>query len=154
MTPVSTSRILIRPAVPADLDDLLQLEKLSFARPWKRADLARELARPDGLVLLLKTALAAPAPAYLCARIISPEAELLRIAVAPAARRQGLGRRLLERLVTDLGRQKITTLHLEVAENNQPALHLYRQFGFTPAGQRPGYYDQCRTAALLLTKPC
>jgi ribosomal-protein-alanine N-acetyltransferase len=102
----------------------------------------------------LKTALIEPAPAYLCTRIISPEAELLRIAVAPAARRQGLGRRLLERLVADLGRQAITTLHLEVAENNQPALHLYRQFGFTPAGRRPGYYDQGRTAALLLTKPC
>ncbi|NPA24243.1 MAG: ribosomal protein S18-alanine N-acetyltransferase [Deltaproteobacteria bacterium] len=142
----------IRPATPADLDALAGLEDLSFANPWSRESLAGELENPSSIFLLLETIPTRQPVAYACARIIPPEAELLRIAVTPRLRRQHLGFLLLEHLVTLLRRQKIESLHLEVSENNLPARKLYSRLDFTRTGRRPGYYDQGRTAALLLSR--
>jgi ribosomal-protein-alanine N-acetyltransferase len=40
---------------------------------------------------------------------------------------------------------------LEVRPANRPALALYRAFGFTTAGTRPGYYADTGEDALILT---
>ncbi len=147
--------VRIRPAGPADLDALARLEAVSFVSSWNRKSLAAELDQPTSVFLLLEEQgngnNAANPVAYLCARLLPPEAELLRIAVAPAARRRGYGRRLLERLLVELCRHSITVLHLEVSAANSAALKFYETLGFSPTGRRPGYYDQGRTAARLLT---
>ena len=142
----------IRPATPADLKDLAELEKLSFANPWSNTALARELEKPNSIILLLKTASHKPPAAYLCAQAIPPEAELLRLAVNPKNRRQNLAQTLLEHLQTILRQQQITTLFLEVSENNHPARAFYKKQGFTQTGHRPAYYDEGQTAALLFSK--
>lgn len=138
-------------ACPDDLEALCALEKSSFARPWSKKLLADELARPLSLVRLARP-VSGPAAAWLCARVLPPEAELLRIAVAPAHRRRGLAGRLLAELEAELVGRRIETLHLEVAATNRAAINLYRTFGFVPTGRRSGYYDRGRTAALLLKK--
>lgn len=66
--------------------------------------------------------------------------ELLLFAVAPDARRKGIGRHLLS-VTTDAAREKgAKSVFLEVRSSNQGALKLYEGFGFTAIGQRPGYY--------------
>jgi ribosomal-protein-alanine N-acetyltransferase len=150
MSALLPSTPLIRPAETADLKILANLENLSFNSPWSRLALARELENPASLVLLLQIDPDELPVAYLCARLIPPEAELLRIAVAPASRRQNLGRCLLRHLFSMLKQREITELFLEVAETNLPALDFYRQFDFIQTARRPGYYDQGKTAALIL----
>lgn len=76
------------------------------------------------------------------------EAELLRIAVAPSARRQGLGRRLLEANQASLTALGCDTLHLEVRVSNAPARALYEALGWRVVGQRRGYYRDGEDAAL------
>ncbi|MFV0473883.1 MAG: GNAT family N-acetyltransferase, partial [Pikeienuella sp.] len=79
--------------------------------------------------------------------LAADEAELLTLAVAPALRRQGAGRALLAAAMAQAAAGGATTMFLEVAEDNEAAIALYRSAGFAPAGRRPRYYR--RGAALV-----
>jgi len=43
----------------------------------------------------------------------------------------------------------VQKIHLEVAEDNEPARALYGRFGFTPAGRRKSYYANGADALTL-----
>ena len=77
------------------------------------------------------------------------EAELLRIAVDPAHRGGGLGRRLLEACQDALAAGGMGELHLEVRASNRAAIGLYRACGWTPCGRRGGYYPDGEDALLF-----
>ena len=71
-------------------------------------------------------------------RLLPGEAEILTLAVQPEARRQGLGRLLVQELIAQAtGAERV---FLEVAESNQAARALYAGCGFEEIGRRPGYY--------------
>ncbi len=52
------------------------------------------------------------------------------LAVAPAYRTQGLGRRLMERLIEEVRARRLTQLCLEVLTQNTAAFQLYQSLGF------------------------
>ncbi|WP_326681610.1 GNAT family N-acetyltransferase [Streptomyces sp. NBC_01237] len=58
-------------------------------------------------------------------------AEVKRMYVAPAARGQGYGRRLLEALEQDASRHGMTKVILETGVSNHVALALYKRCGYT-----------------------
>lgn len=76
------------------------------------------------------------------------EAELLRIGVAPEARRGGRGRALLRHCQAELDRQGIEVLHLEVRISNLGARALYESEGWKYRGTRRAYYRDGETAVL------
>lgn len=95
-------------------------------------------------------ALVLPSIAYALWSVIPAlgEAELLRVAVAPTQRRDGLGRRLLkasEHLLRDEG---VHTLLLEVRISNEAARALYDSLGWKQDGFRKAYYKDGEDAAL------
>ncbi len=81
------------------------------------------------------------------------EAELLSIVVNKKWRSKGLGKSLLKALIDDLFNSEVEELFLEVDENNNSAIHLYRNFGFIEVGKRQGYYrlkNGKKTSALVM----
>lgn len=72
---------------------------------------------------------------------VHPEVELLTMCTHPGARRQGHADKVLRFALTDLARTGITTAHLEVAEDNEEAIRLYKGLGFGQSGRRHGYYE-------------
>jgi ribosomal protein S18 acetylase RimI-like enzyme len=88
--------------------------------------------------------------AFIRWRLIPPagEAELLRLAVAPEARRQGFAQRLLAESEIFLRDQGITELHLEVRVSNQSARALYEAQGWRFLGIRKAYYRDGESASL------
>lgn len=94
------------------------------------------LLRSDGAGLVL-------------ARVAADEAEILTLAVLPAARRRGLGAALLAAACADAARRGAAVLFLEVAEANAAARQLYAAAGFAPAGRRRGYYPGGQDALVL-----
>lgn len=110
-------------------------------RPWTAAEFAELLASP--LCFLLTEA-----QGFLLGRVIADEAELLTIAVAPEARRQGEGARLLAAFAQAAKARGATTAFLEVAENNAAARALYARAGWAQAGRRKGYYHSPEGDAL------
>ena len=72
-------------------------------------------------------------------RTVAGESELLLLAVDPMARRQGVGAMLMQDWLTHARSQGVTRAFLEMREDN-PARHLYDNFGFRPIAVRPAYY--------------
>lgn len=83
------------------------------------------------------------------ARVAADEMEVLTLAVAPAARRRGLGRALLAAAQAWGAAQGAAVAFLEVAEDNTAARALYAAAGFVAAGRRPRYYANGADALVL-----
>lgn len=88
---------------------------------------------------------------FVLGRTIAGEAEVLTIAVDPAAQGKGVGRSLMMAFERSAQARAATEAFLEVAADNAPARALYARMGFAPAGLRAGYY--AGTDALILRKP-
>lgn len=74
------------------------------------------------------------------------------IVTAKDFRKNGIGSRLLENLIDLAKREKgISSITLEVNENNIPAIKLYEKFGFKNVGLRKKYYNNTYDA-LIMTK--
>jgi ribosomal-protein-alanine N-acetyltransferase len=119
--------------------EMAEIHAASFIlpRPWAATEIAAILDSPASFVL----AAGAPRPqAFLIGRTIAGEAELLTLAVAPAARRTGLGAGLVARFLQHAREAGAEMAFLEVASNNIVAQNLYRHAGFAIAGQRRNYY--------------
>lgn len=108
---------------------LADLHATAFADPWSVAAFDRLLA---GSAVAFGTA-----DGFILLHHVPPEAEILTLAVAPAARRQGLARRLLAHAAHRLAAERI---FLEVAADNAAARALYRACGYVESGRRPAYY--------------
>ena len=90
---------------------------------------------------------------FILMRAVAGEAEILTLAVRPAARRAGVGAGLVRAGLEGAAELGATRVFLEVAEDNAAARALYEKAGFVEAGRRPGYYagaDGGRRDALLL----
>ncbi len=83
------------------------------------------------------------------ARVAADEVEVLTLAVAPEARRLGVGTRLLEAAMSLAAARGACTAFLEVSDANGAARALYRRAGFTPTGRRPRYYADGTDALVL-----
>ena len=131
--------VLVDRATPIDAELMAALHASCFARPWDEAEMALFLAAPDTFCLVASAVdQSAGAPAgFLIARKAADEAELLTLGVAPACRRLGLGRALLEAAMTFLRSSGAKRLFLEVEAGNEAALALYRSLGAVPVGRRP-----------------
>jgi ribosomal protein S18 acetylase RimI-like enzyme len=122
----------------AQPDWVTRLDRTAFGAPWKAP------AAHEALWLLPQAAFArwARIPA-------AGEAELLRIAVDPGRRGEGLGRRLLEACQRDLVAEGMSHLFLEVRASNSAAIRLYETCGWKSCGRRPGYYPDGEDALLF-----
>ena len=76
-------------------------------------------------------------------------ADLQRLVVAPAARRRGIGRRLVSEIVEDADRRGARRVLLEVSARNEAALRCYRSFGFAEIDRRTSYYRDGSDALVL-----
>ncbi len=106
----------------------------STPRPWTEAEFSELISQPRVFVLT------GGEEGFLFGRVAADEAELLTLAVAPEARRQGIGRRLVEGFVAEAARRGARTAFLEVSAGNVAGLTLYRACGFAETGRRRGYY--------------
>lgn len=134
-----------------DLEALATIHRESFRnpRPW-RADEIAAILSGTGCFLLTGPG------GFLIGRAIAGEAELLTLAVAPDARRQGTGGRLLAEFLAESERLGAAQVFLEVAADNPAALALYRRHGFAEAGRRRGYYRDSPGAtvdAVVMRRP-
>ena len=78
------------------------------------------------------------------------EADIQTIAVAETARRQGLGRVLIQSLTTEARKRGARELFLEVRADNPGAQALYRGLGFEQIGVRAAYYQPDAVDALVM----
>jgi ribosomal-protein-alanine N-acetyltransferase len=139
----------IRLAAPDDLEDLVALDEVCFgssawAEPSWRAEFDR--LADDRVVLVADEGAAVGYVVLLVPAAVVDPVDLLRIAVAPAERRTGIGGQLM---AAALARCVGRTVLLEVAAGNESAATLYRGFGFEEISRRRGYYAGGEDAVIM-----
>lgn len=122
----------------SDAGVLAEIHASAFDRPWSAAEIAALLDSPGTLALQLSE----DRKGFVMVRALAGEAEILTLAVATEARRQGQARALMRAAVVQALARQALTLFLEVAADNAPALGLYCGLGFETVGRRKGYYDR------------
>ena len=72
---------------------------------------------------------------------IGLDADVLTLTVAPASRREGIGRAMLKELIAWAEERRAPAIYLEVREGNEEASPLYLSEGFQPVSRRSNYYS-------------
>ena len=143
----------LRPATEADLEFMMELEKVSFGKDsWSKATMRAELLAPHTFYLV----------AYLDEKIVgyaglskvssSASADIQTIAVDETLRRQGIGRELMEKLIAQAIQLGATELYLEVREDRTAPQKLYEALGFEAIDKRENYYQPDGVAAIVMRR--
>jgi ribosomal-protein-alanine N-acetyltransferase len=162
----SSNFVTIRPATASDIPAMLGLERQSSrAAHWAEQQYQQMFPSGRGererLMLVAEAALPATSSSpggsesgtgvvgFLVARHIAPEWELENIVIAPAARRKGLAKRLLDTLLARASETNSDAVFLEVRESNAGARAIYEKLGFQISGRRKSYYADPEEDAVL-----
>jgi len=141
----------IEPMTATDLDDVTAIEVAAHPTPWPRNLFANELdlnwsqldvlRNSDGILM-----------GYIDFWYVHDELHLLNIAIAPAFRRQGCARALLDHLFTQAIAHHALYITLEVRVTNHGAIKLYENLHFEVIGRRRGYYSDTGEDALIMAR--
>lgn len=139
LVPAETAAIQLRPMHAADLPAVLQLERRSQRDPWSGWCFRGLLRRNASCwVYTLNDRLIG----FGMMAIDRGWAHIMNLCIAPAFRKQGLGRRLLLHMLQLAHKQGVRRAWLEVRPSNRVAITLYNSLGFEPRQRRRGYYRQ------------
>lgn len=135
----------------ADIENVLEIERMSFPSPWTRGMFMEELSNRDFsfyLVARIKDKIVGYGGFWL----VLDEAHLGNLAVHPDFRKRRIGERILIHLL-ELGKSKgANMMSLEVRENNIIARSLYEKLGFRMVAIRKGYYADTKEDAYIYMK--
>ena len=138
----------VRKMESRDVGAVAELERLGGEVRWSQAQLAAEL---DKTISRYYVATTGPATVvgYVGGWVIAPELQVANIVIHPDFRCRGIGRRLLETLLTQAQQEGCTQSTLEVRRSNTHAQALYRAVGYHATGTRPKVYANNEDAILM-----
>lgn len=131
--------ITLEPAAIEDAQILSQLHKQLFPSPWSEESFHNLLKKTNILALLARQE--GEITGFIILQKASDEAEIIMLAVQQKYQGKGIGDLLCQNAISDLKQANIQNIFLEVDENNEAALALYKKLGFTIVGNRKAYYD-------------
>jgi len=131
----------IRRADVADLERIVQIENASFGSEAYERKLFAEYRARSGELFLVAERLGRIWGYLIACRRGEARAELVSVAVDPAARRSGAASALLESLFRRLRRRGVARLNLMVRVANRPAQAFYKKYGFERRRTVRGYYE-------------
>lgn len=132
-----------------DIAAVAHIEKQCFSDAWSEKMISD---LPDSVwdeVWIQENGNGEPA-GYINFRFVAGEGELMRIAVLPQMRGQGYARKLMDTMVESASRNSVSDITLEVRAGNEPAIGLYKSYGFITVAVRKGYYRSPAEDALIM----
>lgn len=139
--------ITLRKMTNDDVTVLAEMEQRCFSDAWSEkmvSDLT-DSSWDEVWVLEAETILG-----YINYRFIAGEGELMRIAVLPEYRGHGYSRKLMDVMMEEAAKNQISDLTLEVRAGNEPAIGLYKAYGFAEEAVRKNYYHNPTEDALIM----
>jgi len=132
-----------------DLDEIMCIEPHIYSHPWSRGNFVDSLRSGYASWVLLSED---EIIGYSLMMMVLDEAHLLNLSVAKPYQKRGLGRLLLEHIITVAKRHGAANMFLEVRPSNISAIALYENIGFNEMAIRRGYYpaQQGREDAVLM----
>ena len=133
-----------------DLDQVMAIEKKSFAAPWSRNLFKETLAFPLAFNFVVRKSIDNTVVGYANFYLIRDEVQVLNIAIDPASRGKGYATSLMMYAIALLKERKAEDFYLEVREGNASALRLYHKLGFRKIGKRKKYYPETNEDAIVM----
>lgn len=133
---------VIRSAIESDLDSIMALEHECFpVDAWSRENMHFEILAHHTHYLVAHIGADLVAFAGLSKVPGSEQSDIQTIAVADSIRGRGLGKQLMNQLLSEARRLHATEVFLEVRADNLPAQKLYESLGFEHIDTRKRYYQ-------------
>ena len=142
--------LTLTPFCAADAPEVAALARRTLPEAWSEASFAALadnslarclLARRDGVLL-----------GFAFLYLVADEGQIMEVATHPDARRQGVARTLLCRLLADATDGGAMRFTLEVRAQNEAARALYTSLGFVEDGVRRHYYRNPTDDAVLMSR--
>lgn len=142
--------MLYRKANADDLTEIATLEQGCFEHSWPAQEFYSTFGREEYeyFVAVEEETIVG----YACYTRSFEDADLLKIAIKKENRRNHVADELLEYNFTELKKQMIEKIHLEVRASNYGAYHLYQKNGFVQIGIRKAYYQKPVEDGIIMYK--
>lgn len=122
----------------SDLENIKNILISEFDDFWNYNILKEELNSPNSLYIVAK--LNNEIVGFAGLKFSIDEADIMNIVTKKSYRNNGVATLLLENLISICKDLKLSSIFLEVNEENTIAIHLYETFGFKNIGLRKNYY--------------
>mgnify|MGYP000091247399 CR=1 FL=1 len=129
----------IREMKKEDLPQVMEIERESFRLPWSMEEFLYVLSLRG--VLALVACEDNKIIGYTVGKEIGDKMYLMNMAVRKGKRRRGIGKALLFEFIKECEKKGMKEIYLEVRISNEPAIELYKLFGFRIDGIIPFYYE-------------
>ncbi len=142
----------IVPMKESDLDEVLQIERMSFRVPWSKNMFRQDMAFPLARCLVAKRPVEGKkrVVGYVICWFVADEVHLTNIAVSAELHHGGSATRLLEEALRLARSERMRFCTLEVRLSNEVAKGFYRKLGFEARGVRPKYYSDNNEDAVIM----
>lgn len=134
--------------VPADLDEVMAIERTSFRHPWSSNFFLEELQVACARSILAQVN--DKIVGYVLFWLLPEAVDIHNIAVHIEFRRQRIGQALLQQVLEQARSRDSSRVTLEVRVSNIPAQKLYESVGFVSQGLRKGYYSDDGEDAVVM----
>lgn len=144
------SIIAISKMMTEDIDSVVRIEEEAYGEHhWSKSSFYDEMTNKLARYYVAKT-LNGEIVGYAGTWFIIDEGHITTIAVKKSHLRQHIGEAIIVKILEDCYLEGIKYLTLEVRVSNQPAIGLYRKYGFESLGTRKGYYQDNNEDALIM----
>lgn len=142
----------LRPMGPADVPEVMAVERASYSAGWPATAFERELTQNAmARYLVLRSSPSGPVLGFGGLWLMVDEAHIVTVAIVPAERRRGLGSIIVYGLMSLAIEQQMVLATLEVRVSNEAARVLYATYGFYEVGLRKRYYSDNHEDALIMS---
>ena len=141
--------VRVREMLIGDLDEILDIEQLSFPTPWSRRSFLSELTE-NIYAHYVVGQYADRVVGYCGMWVIIDEAHITNVAVHPEFRGRGIGEKLVRDMIERAKSRGALRMTLEVRVSNFAAQNLYKRLGFVARGLRRGYYSDTGEDATVM----
>ncbi|MBP7331851.1 MAG: ribosomal protein S18-alanine N-acetyltransferase [Firmicutes bacterium] len=135
----------------AHLDQVLEIEKVSFPTPWSRDSFMGEIQQND-FALYIVAVYDGAVIGYGGMWLIFNEAHITNVAVRPDLRGKNIGKALMLEIIRQAVIRGANSMTLEVRPSNKTARRLYQGLGFEERGVRKHYYVDTNEDAIIMWK--
>lgn len=142
------SSLSFEPLQERHLPEILEIEKVSQSAPWSERSFRNEFSNPQSLFLVALEK--GKVVGFGGIWIVVDEAHVTTIAVDPAFRGKGIGKKLMDALLRHSVERGAVCSTLEVRASNEPAVKLYEKLGYQQVAMRKRYYPDNKEDAIVM----
>ncbi|WP_231702607.1 ribosomal protein S18-alanine N-acetyltransferase [Desulfocucumis palustris] len=135
--------------LPEHLDQVLEIEKMSFPVPWSRQSFEFEIMQNE-FAHYIVAVYNQKVLGYAGLWVVLDEGHITNVAVHPDFRGNRLGFLLMTEIMRRASIKGADKITLEVRPSNEIALKLYRSLGFKELGLRKKYYSDNNEDAIIM----